>query len=374
MKLKVVPVILSFCAAALVSCKDKNAFVLNGEITNPKDIKKVYLLQSNGNQLEVVDSAALSDRAQFSFKRPAPTPSLYKLRIGGVLYDLIAQNGDEINFKTNIQDTTNAYEITGSLESDKIKAFNKISNHYSSINDKIIADYNYQTQTLNKPAAPLFAVAMERLRKNQKALSLETVKFMNDNLSSIAAFYASNSLALADNEKELIAYADQIKNQFTDNPLVTDFKKHMAELVPTSVGHKAPDFTILDTDNKPVKLSDYRGKYLMIDFWASWCGPCRQENPNVVRLYNQFKDKGLNILGISLDEKKTDWLKAIADDKLTWRQATEFKNFESPVVRMYHIEAIPSNFMIDPQGNIIAKNITGTELEDFLNKTFSKSQ
>ena len=110
----------------------------------------------------------------------------------------------------------------------------------------------------------------------------------------------------------------------------------------------------------------------MLDFWASWCAPCRQENPNVVKLYNQYKSKGLNILGISLDEDKGAWQQAIDADKLTWQHASDLNKFEGATEKLYHIEAIPSNFIIDPQGNIIAKNITGKDLEDFLNKTFAK--
>ena len=108
----------------------------------------------------------------------------------------------------------------------------------------------------------------------------------------------------------------------------------------------------------------------MIDFWASWCQPCRQENPNVVKQYNAFKGKGFNILGVSLDKDKAPWQKAISDDKLAWAHGSDLNGFEGPTERLYHIEAIPSNFIIDPHGNIVAKNITGADLEAFLNKTF----
>ena len=112
----------------------------------------------------------------------------------------------------------------------------------------------------------------------------------------------------------------------------------------------------------------------MLDFWASWCVPCRRENPNVVKQYSIYKPLGLNILGISLDQDKTKWEQAVKADKLTWSHGSDLRNFEGATERLYHIEAIPSNFIIDPQGIIVAKNITGSDLEEFLKKTFSKSQ
>lgn len=108
----------------------------------------------------------------------------------------------------------------------------------------------------------------------------------------------------------------------------------------------------------------------MLDFWASWCVPCRKENPNVVKLYQQYHPKGLNILGVSLDEKKDAWQKAISDDKLVWAHASELQNFNGPTVQKYGVQAIPSNFIIDPNGKIIAKNITGNDLAMFFAKTF----
>ena len=141
-------------------------------------------------------------------------------------------------------------------------------------------------------------------------------------------------------------YADEIKGSFQDNPGVQQYIKQMEKVKPVSIGHKAPDFTTGGIDGKPVKLSDYKGKYVMIDFWASWCMPCRQENPNVVKQYNAFKSKGFNILGISLDKETGAWKKAIDDDKLTWAHGSDLKGFEGPTETLYHIEAIPSNLSL----------------------------
>ncbi len=220
----------------------------------------------------------------------------------------------------------------------------------------------------------MISIYRPQIEKQLSAQSVDILKFANDNKNSLAGFYAITALDQNKYEQQLVAYADAIKDSFKDNPAVQRFVKSMDEIKPVSVGHKAPDFATTGIDGKPVKLSDYKGKYVLVDFWASWCAPCRQENPNVVKQYWIYKSKGLNILGISLDVDKPKWEQAVNQDKLTWNHASDLKNFEGPTERLYHINAIPSNFMIDPDGNIIAKNITGSDLEEFLNKTFNKPQ
>ena len=135
-----------------------------------------------------------------------------------------------------------------------------------------------------------------------------------------------------------------------------------------AVGAIAPEFSQENTEGKPVNLKDFRGKYVLLDFWASWCGPCRRENPNLVRVYNQYKDKNFTILGISLDRpgSKSAWLKAIESDKLSWTQVSDLKEWENKAAMLYNVTAIPQNFLLDPQGRIIAKNLVGEQLESAL--------
>jgi peroxiredoxin len=358
----------------IMSCKDKNAFTILGTVNNPGSLKQIYLMEADSTQIAVVDSTNLSDQGKFQFKRKSPYPNLYKIRIGGSIFDLIAKNGDAIDFTTSLTDNTHAYQVTGSAESDKIKEFNRISNFYGDKNSKLAQEYQDKVQALGKPSDSLIKIYMPVFQKNLSLYSAEVLKFIHANNNSLAAYYAATSLDLTRYEPQLIAYADSIKGKFTDNPGVQHFIAQMTALKPLSIGHPAPDFTTGGIDGKPVKLSDYKGKYVMLDFWASWCGPCRQENPNVVKQYAIYKSLGLNILGISLDVDRGKWEQAVKADKLTWAHASDLKNFEGPTERLYHIEAIPSNFIINPEGIIVAKNITGTDLEEFLSKTFNKSQ
>ncbi|WP_221929009.1 TlpA family protein disulfide reductase [Solitalea koreensis] len=137
-------------------------------------------------------------------------------------------------------------------------------------------------------------------------------------------------------------------------------------------GYRAPEISLQDVNGKMLSLSSLRGKYVLIDFWASWCAPCRNEMPSVVKLYADYKDQNFEIFGVSLDTKKENWVKAIMDDHITWLQVSELKSWQSQAVRDYGIDAIPATCIIDPKGMIIAKNLHGDELKQFMKKLFNK--
>src|SRR3546814_372556 len=196
-------------------------------------------------------------------------------------------------------------------------------------------------------------------------LAEKILQFSADNTDNLAGFFGMLVLYSVDpeeHEQELVAYAEKAKERFPQNETVQSFASHMAEIKPLSVGQPAPDFNSEMPDGTPVKLSDLRGQYVLVDFWAAWCTPCRHENPNIVAQYHQFKDSGFTVLGVSLDRDRNAWLKAIEDDQLDWTQVSDLKMWESEVGRLYNITAIPASFMIDPDGKIVAKNFRGPAL------------
>ncbi|TSD66523.1 AhpC/TSA family protein [Inquilinus sp. KBS0705] len=372
MRTSLLSCIALLAALFATSCKSGDSFVVKGALQHPGAVKTVYLLMADSTQVSVIDSTTLNEKNEFEFKHNAPFANLYKLRIGGNVFDLVAKNGDEINFKTDVADMSHSYEVSGSETSEKIKEFNKISNFYGDKNSKLSDEYTEKSAALGKESDSLLKIYMPQFQKNISDYSEAVLKFVADNKKSLAGFYAITSLDQQKYEQQMVAYADEIRGDFKDNPAVQTFVKQMDAAKPVSIGHKAPEFIMLSLQEKPVKLSDYKGKYVLVDFWASWCVPCRQENPNVVKQYKAFHSKGFEVLGVSLDTEKKDWKNAVDKDGLTWTHVSELKRFDGPTERVYRIEAIPSNFLIDPQGVIVAKNVTGQDLEQFLNKTFNK--
>jgi peroxiredoxin len=152
--------------------------------------------------------------------------------------------------------------------------------------------------------------------------------------------------------------------------MILTMKVQLDEMRALSVGQMAPDFELPNPEGKMIKLSSLKGKYVMIDFWAAWCKPCRAENPNVVRMYNQYKDKGFEVFGVSLDRTREDWVKAIEVDGLTWPQVSDLNYFNSAAATLYQIDAIPATYLLDPEGKIIAKDLRGASLEAKLAELF----
>lgn len=226
--------------------------------------------------------------------------------------------------------------------------------------------------------------AAAKAKDNEKMVMLEAEenKLMPERRKKVRAFIKSNPNAFFANnliEENYSVYAEASDLRPVYKSLSKANKasesgmriKKMLDVYETiAIGKQAPEIIQQDTSGRDMSLSSLRGKYVLVDFWASWCGPCRRENPNVVKVYNEFHDKGFDILGVSYDAKsgKAKWIKAIQDDKLTWNHVSDLAGWANATSDVYYIKAIPANVLIDPKGKIIAKNLFGNELREKLAK------
>ncbi len=355
--------VFSSLLLGLSACSNKDTILVTGEINNPGNVKVVNFFEGDRK----LDSTFIADGNRFKFERPATQERLLTLQVGNNRYPIILEPGKELKFVVDLQQPE-TYDVQGSELTQKLKEFAPLKSRIDFVRDSL-------QQVFTKATAEMGSNEVQNLRAEMlmkfepyfKDYTAKAVDYANKN-KDLAGFYAMTTLDPEMSESELITYTDQITDLFVENRYVNEFRAEVDKLRKLAVGQKAPEITGYTPDNKTVKLSDYKGKVVLVDFWASWCMPCREENPNLVNLYAKLKDKNFTILGVSLDDNPGSWMRAISDDKLTWTNISDLKAWSSPLIIDYSIKGIPASYILDTEGKIIAKNLRGKSLEDFLTK------
>lgn len=382
---KIIHILLSAVCCMILFCScgnnEPSNYQVKGKLTNSNG-EFVSLIDVNSSQGKTIDSVKVDEDGEFVFITKVPEKGFYSIQISSSNYaTIIADSSEKISFEGDAKNLNEGYSVNGSKDSEILISFNDFTkNNFKKMEssrmkqDSLRRVYEAYLNTtpdslfldsISNMLEPIFNSFSDEYRKVADETNNYIRKFIDENTSSFAALAAVQMLNPDKDIAYLIKVSDALSTKYPNVENLKGFKLYVDGKKKLAMGSPAPEITLNDTDGKPLSLSSLKGKIVLVDFWASWCKPCRAENPFLVSLYNKYKEKGLDVFSVSLDFNKEAWLDAIAKDKLTWKNhVSDLKQWQSPVVSLYGFDGIPFAVLLDKEGNIAGKNLRGPELEE----------
>ncbi|CAN5402775.1 TlpA disulfide reductase family protein [soil metagenome] len=363
-----------FITSTLFSCSQrkssgsevKDSIIISGRVNYPQD-GFIVLEEIGENKPNIIDSVRLNADSSFVLEVRNTEPGFYRLNFFNKQFVNLILNKEDIDLQVDGHNQNGNAQVNGSTDTEH---FNRINSLMQSFQAKVTPLQNEYVQARNTNNEG----KMQEIENQFIAYQAENTRKIKAEIRemkhSIASLYAVNYLNAEEEFPFLDSLASEMKIKMPNSKYAKKFVEQVNNMRSLSIGQVAPEINLPDPEGNEVKLSSLRGKYVLIDFWAAWCKPCRMENPNVVKLYNKYNDQGFEVFGVSLDRKKEDWVEAIKKDGLNWTQVSDLEYFNSKAASLYQINAIPATYLLDKDGKIIGKNLRGKALEDKLKEIF----
>lgn len=340
---------------------EEGKVILQGSIQNPAS-GHVVLEEVQDNKVVPIDTLVLDQENTFNKSITVKEPGFYRLNLYGKQYVTLVLNDEDVQVEADMKSQEPA-TVKGSQDTDYLEQINALLRQNQQEVALLEKEYVEARDTKNNVRMKELEADYMEMEKQKREQVKQVLRGME---SSISQVYGVNYLDKEADFPFLDSLATRLKGDLPDSKYVKDFAQGVDNMRATVEGNVAPEISLPNPAGETQSLSDLRGNYVLIDFWAAWCGPCRKENPNVVAMYNKYHDKGFEVFGVSLDRNRDDWVKAIEKDGLVWTQVSDLNYFNSEAAKTYSVNAIPATVLLDREGRIIARNLRGPALEQKL--------